>query len=1051
MIKYFFLLIPFILFSCEKYEEINTIGETEFYFDEKLSSISPDEDGSFWVGSETGDIFNFKDNYRIPFDLGEDRIYKVSREIVDTNDTIFWIAIRNSGLQKWKKTKDEFEKLKTFTINYKEDRYSPYDFLTIGNTIYVATSQGVYYLDKENETDSLSLILPSTGQYKVDGTTFVVHNICQYNDSLLLASTQDGLLWYNRFNQETKVTFSNNYIEHVSVYNDTIYTVIKDHLYLSNSKGDLIGKIQTEYGPKFYYQMQGIHYLVGAEDLLLSNDLTDFFHIRLKRAIPMGCRNLILPDTLNNYTYLLTDNAVWRISNNIDVFKSNKAIKASCSNAENIYYLSLQNELYVQNKQTNEAKWIYTFPEDNLIQWMDIIDNDLYFYNIDNEFQKMTISDSWMKNFLFNSPETIIRSKARITAANIKQMGGKTISYLGIQDGLITIDESNKIDTIPELSKTYITSMFGHDDTDRLYISTLNTGVLYIGRDNQVRQIPDTESSSFINDVITTDDHKSNLIMLTNQRIISQYPSDTVRVKGYKKLLYANDSLFYALPEFGIQKFTISDNRIVDHGIYYKDIRFNRNSSLSTGSRLVLVSNVGSLYLSVDKEQSPVWIHFENAINIDILRSLSLILVIMLFAGVIILISVKRHNANIIQIRKRKEDLVKRVDDLILYYSILDDSDNPEVADIKQRIDSVDIDAKNKKDINTRLEEFSLKIAKLNRRIALLIPKKLEDQIKQIEQIESFETISLLERSKKANDQDDIEIIKEQIGTNENWLQQRKELLSTLNENINKLSGCAEIEGINKDLYNKLIAVRDNEKNKPIAELVIAYNLLQKEISEIDTSHCSDIINKYLSEATAYLKEKEEQDKGLSFLSEYSEKITLSVDSEENIVILKQLKPLDDQLHTLKVLDEIRLCTTGYKEINDRIIKENNKQINKKFDKELASLISESTSDITHRINQLIASSYRHLLQTDKHIVTDILKLTNLEGQHARVLILLITDFKIKRSLIPGMLGIYGNLNPVISRLINDRIRVNETLLRKVQKSNKEKSVLIHFILRLLD
>ncbi|MDR2858854.1 MAG: hypothetical protein LBV64_00455 [Mediterranea sp.] len=1052
--KYFFILnLLLLFFSCGKYEEVKTIGETEYYFDEQLSSISLDENGYFWVGSETGDVFNFKDNYRISFDLGEDRIYKVNREITNHDNTLFWIGIRNSGLQKWRKNKNnELEKLKTYTINFKQDKYSPYDFVMVGNTIYVATSQGVYFLDKNSEADSLSLIFPSREFLsKQDGTPFVVHNICQYNDSLLLASTQDGLLWYNLLNHTIKLTFKDNYIEHVSIYNDTIFTVTKDRLYLNNLKGDVLSNINTGYGPKLYYQIQGIHYLVGAEELLLSNDLKDFFHLRLRRSIPMGCRNLILSDTLTNFTYLLTENAIWRIPDNIDVFKSNKAIKASCSTSDKIYYLSLQNELYMQNSQSNEAKWIYTFSEDNLIQWMDIIGNTLYFYNIDNEFQKMTISDSWIKNVLFNSPQTILQSEAGITAASVKQMGDKVLSYLGIRDGLITIDDNNKTDTIPELSKAYITSMFGHEDTDRLYISTLNNGVFHISRDNQVRQIPKTEDLSFIKDIITTNDHNSNLIILTNQQIISQNSDDSARVKGYKKLLYANDTLFYALPEFGIQKFIISGNEIIDKGIFYKDIRFNRNSSSSTAGKLTLISNVGSLYLSANQEQVPVWIHFENAISIDILQSVLLTLLVVLFGGFILIILEKKHNTTIAQIKNRKEDLAKRVDDLMLYYSILDGAENLEISEIKNLIDSIDIKAKNKKDIDVRLEEFSLQITKLDRRIALHIPKKLDEQIEQIEQIDSFEKTLLLKRSQEANKQDDIEVIKDQIRSNETWLQQRTELLNALTVNINNLSDCAEIEGVNKHLYTRLISIRNNEKHKPLADLISAYNMLEKEIAEIHTSHSFGIIKRYISNATTYLTEKTRQDKGLYFMAEDLEKIKLFQKPEHNITILKEIKPLDDRLQLLKTLDEIRLYTTKYKEIHDRIIKENNKQINKKFDKELASFINDNTQNITYSINTLISSLYNHLLKTSKPIIVDILKLTNLEGQHAKVLALLIADLKIKRSLIPGMLGIYGNLNPVISRLINDRIKTNETLLREFQKSNKEESVFVHLILRLLE
>lgn len=1055
MKKYLLLFITLLLFSCQKYEEVKSIGETEYYFDEKLSSISLDKDGSFWIGSETGDIFNFKDNHRVSFDLAEDRIYKVTRDFSDLGDTIFWIGVRNSGLQQWRKNgNDKLEKLKTFTINFKKDKYSPYDFVMApNNKLYVATSQGIYSINTDSQVDSLSLIFPSREFLsEQNGTTFVVHNICLYNDSLLLASTQNGVFLHNILEHNTRFIFKDNFIEHVSVYNDTIFTVTKGHLYLSNFEGDILEKITADNSPKLYYQMQGVHYLVGSEELLLSNDLSDFLRIRLRRTVPaLRSRNVIQPDTLNNFTYLLTEDAVWRISNNIDAFKSSKHIKASCSNENNVYYLSIQNELYVQNKLNNKAKWVYTFPENNLIQWMDIIDNDLYFYNIDNEFQKMVVSDNWIKNVIFNSPEVILKSEARMTSVNIKKMGEKTFSYLGIQDGLVTIDGNNKIDTIPEFSSEYITSMFGHEYTGRLYISTLNNGVFYISQDKQIKQVPETEGISFIQDIITTNNHSSNLITLTNQQITSQNPKDSIRVKGYKKLLYVNDTLFYALPEFGIHKFVISQNRIMDRGIFLSDIHFNQNSSFSTINKVILGSRLGSLSFSPDQEKKPEWVDFGTSLNISVLHSMLLGSLIFILVGFVVVILVRKQNANIIQIKKRKEDLAKRIEDIIPFYVILGATEKLEISNLKNLISSIDINSKNKNDINTQLEQFSLQIGKLNRRIALLLPKKLEEQIEQIKQTEAFEKALLLTKSEGVKAQNDIELIKDQIKLNNLWLEQRAGLFKIVEKNIEDLSNCVEILGVNEHLYNKLISIRDNENRKSIKDLINEHKVLEKDILEVNSSDSLQIINEYIEETKLYLKEKILQDNGFSFLLDSLESIIVLRTSDNNVSLLKSIKHIDDEVRILKSLDEIKSHTTEYKEKHDKIIKENNEQINKKFDKELVSLISDQTQSITRSINALITSLYDKLLKDDIYIITDVLKLTNFQGQHAKVLALLISDIKIKRSLIPGMLGVYGNMNPVISRLINDRIRVNEALLREHQKSDKEKTVLVYLILRLLE
>lgn len=1049
---YIYLIILFISFSCSHQEirEEKNIGEAEYYFDEKLSSISQDKEGNFWVGSETGDIFSFKDNNRIAFNLGEDRIYKIDRESPENSDTTFWIGVRNSGLQKWKKQGNRFEKHKTYPINFKDEKYSAYDFVRTDNSLYVATSQGIYYLDKDPKSDSLSLLFP-TREFlsKQNGNSFTTHNIYQYQDSLLLVSTQEGIFVYNRLNKKSRFVLKNNYIEHVSVYNDTIYSISKTHLYINRLDGTQIDKIEIGNGPKLYYQIQGIHYLVGSDKLLLSNDLKDFQSIRLRRTIPMKCRNIILPDTLNNFTYLLTENAIWKIPNNIDVFKSNKQIKASCSNSENIYYLTFKNELYIQNKESNNAKWIYTFPSDNLIQWIGISGDELYFYNINNEVQRMPISKNWIKNILLNSPHDIVHPKEKIISAKIKDRDEQPLIYLGIQDGMIIVD-NNHVDTIRQLSNAYITSMFGHANTDRLYVSTLNDGVYYFNQNNDIKQVPKTDRLLFIQDIITTNDHNSNLIMLTNQQIISQATKDSIRVKGYKKLLYINDTLFYALPEFGIQKFTISKNGIIDKGTFFKDVCFNPNSVLSSGDKIVLGSNIGSVIIPIDQEKSPVWVEFENAVNINVMLFALSALLIVIVACIVIIIVSKKQNAHIVQIKKRKEDLLRRVEDLKTFYSILDESKNQEVSELKDMIEAIAINARYKKEINSKLEEYSLKIGKLNRKVALLIPQKLEDQTKQIGQTESFEKQLLLEQSHEAENKNDIEQIKDQVRTNELWLQRRSKLFVSLEKDIDSLSGCIEIEGVNKGLYSRLISIVRDNKYVSLDGLIDLYEPLEKEVTEINSPTSTEKINSYINNINRYLEEKILYDQGLIYLQESLNEIT-SKNSNNNIILLKDLKNIEPQLLLLRNLDEIKKLTIEYKKRHDLIIKENNEQINKKFDKELASLISDKTQAITQSINTFISSLYHHLSDTDKHVATEILKLTNSEGQHAKVLILLMADMKIKRNLIPGMLGIYGNLNPVISRLINDRIKANECILRTELDSNKNRSVFTYLILKLLD
>lgn len=83
--------------------------------------------------------------------------------------------------------------------------------------------------------------------------------------------------------------------------------------------------------------------------------------------------------------------------------------------------------------------------------------------------------------------------------------------------------------------------------------------------------------------------------------------------------------------------------------------------------------------------------------------------------------------------------------------------------------------------------------------------------------------------------------------------------------------------------------------------------------------------------------------------------------------------------------------------------------------------------------------------KTDKYILTEVLEITNFNNQPAKVLALLMGNPRVKRLYIPGMLNVYGNLNPVISRLVNNKLKVNDSLLKEYVKNNP-KSMVFYFL-----
>lgn len=1045
MRAYKFLLLTFIctlLLACSDNKEPNSLGEAEFYFDEKLTSLSLD-DNSFWIGGENGDIIHLENDNKTYYNLDEDRIYKVLKEIDNNRDTILWLGVRNSGLQQWRKSNHQLEKVKTFNLNLKDDKYSSYDIIKIQDDILTATSQGLYSVI----CDSLKLIYPSYNILKSSkGYSYPIKNLSKINDSLLLASTPRGVFIYNILSEKESSILESQNIEHVSSQNDTIYSVANGNLFVNNIEGELLHEIFIDKGVKLHYTVNNVHYLLADNYLFISKDLKDFIRVNTRRSFPLSSRNIVVTDTLEQFTYFLTTNALWKVSNNLDIFKGNKFIKTITSNDNKVYYLTALNELYVQNIASNQAKWIHTFHSEDNILWMEILDDDLYYFNVNNELKKKPISENWLKNYFFNQSETVVKCNERIVSAKLRKKVNSNEVYIGIQDGLL-VAKNGKIDTIPTLENTYITAMFKHEFSSRLYIGTLNHGVYYLNNNDDLSLINTTKKVSFIQDVFATSNHNPQLIILTNKELIDLQLGESIKMKGYKKLLYANDSLFFAITESGLRKFELSNHHLLDKGLYFNNINFNPKASTIVKNQMFLGSNIGVLNINTTTDEDR-WVEFNKANNINVLAFISICLLILIVVLFLIFIRFNRKKNYKFQLSKRKEDLQRRVDDLISFSPILGNQEKEELKEITEKLNTLNEENIPAKLWNKRIENISLLITQLNRKITLSIPHKLENQYLTIEKVKSIDKKDLLSKIQTALKSNDVQNIKDLLLNNETWLKNYENYCNSLENSILSLSEAMQLEGVNSNLLSKLEELKINDKLS-LKSTILAYDKLKVEIKAIESSNATYKIGDYIADSLNYLTSKEDD------ICEVSKLVTQlyeiqRVQNLTNLDILKLLRPIDTQIILLKNLDTIHLSISDFKNIYFSIIEENEKQINKKFDKELYTVITERTKDIVKQLNNEIISFYNSLSVPNQHLLKDVLKISDFESQYARVLSILLCDKKIKRVFIPYLLGIYGNLNPVISRLINEKIKPKEAVLEKICQNQSEDYILASMILCLL-
>lgn len=384
--KSIFLHAAFILFftvflvACDDEEKnIRNLGETELYFDERLSSISLDGDSAFWIGSEAGDIWYMQQRHLQSYNIGVDRIYKVLTDSVLSDGKICWIGIRNSGLQKWKLAADNSCLIEKYSIPNKGYNYSVYDILSLKDKIYVATSQGLYVKSCQGAGE-LKLLYPSdSSETACSGKPYIVNNIRLYGKSHLLCATQEGLVSIDLQHDKVQVFHADEPIYNVSVYDNKVYLLTRGKLYIEDITGVVQNEVALKFSPRIYYKLGAIHYFLNETHLFLSDDLQSFLQIPLRRKIPQFCNNVLATDRLNGFTLLLTENALWNIPLHLGIFNANGEIVASCVNENTVYYVNSNNELYRQNIGETVAFKILEIPDNEAVYGLMADDRYVYY------------------------------------------------------------------------------------------------------------------------------------------------------------------------------------------------------------------------------------------------------------------------------------------------------------------------------------------------------------------------------------------------------------------------------------------------------------------------------------------------------------------------------------------------------------------------------------------------------------------------------------------------------------------------------------------------
>ena len=1035
------LILLFIITGCKETTTSRSLSEREFHYDDRLSTLSIDKNG-YWIGGETGVIWHVNGQNRKRFYTGLDRIYDIKRDSKQSNQ--IWVATRNAGLQLWNIAGDTLIHKTTFEIPSKGNRYSPYSIEIIDGNLFVATSQGLFSMPLNQQQQGLKPLYPihkeKAGQYY---KPFLVNNLCHVGNKWLFAATQAGVISINLQTKKTELRHKGENIRNVAIYDGKLYILSDKLLTIEGFDCTESKTFSLPQSVLSFYKASSTYYFITSSTILLSDNLERFVSIPLRNNIPDNPHQISIADDGNGFSILLTKNAIWRIPHHLGFFNANPPIIAACTSDKDLLYVNNQHELFRQKAGEQVATKIYDFEHDELPKEMYANGEDIYYYNANNQLFRISLGNHYLVNQLFKRPQLLAKPKTRITSMAFLPKQSKIL--LGVQDYLLSIDTQNgKTDTIKAMNNRYITAFHQAQNSDDIYIATLNNGV-FVEKGEQIKQVAGTQDKVFISSLLTYDEQKPHLLLLTNHHLLIQ-GSDSIRADGSCRMFCINDSIIYTIPETGIHKYKIKGGKLIDSGSFFADIHFNAQAGLILDNTLYIGSDLGVLQLTPGKEEAAEWVTFDD--KVPSLQLIGIILFSLICIFSIIFFSYRRHRIlTYRQLQMSKDDLRKRLEALDTLKDRLTENERNTLDSISNEIDSINISSQSLRTNNEQFAKLSVRIARLNRDTALQMVKYLNDQIARIKQFEVYERDSMVHDSEEARNTDNIEIIIEQCRRNEVWLNHIQELKERLNKFHRSTQGTLVLKGLNDGMKERLHHILNESKQHPVAEVYTDFIAVKNQYENIFTPEGLKVIREYISESIEQLKKLEGYEVMTKALTDELQSIEKDIDNRDRIVLLRLLQTIDNRINQIKHLKTLQKLMQDYTAVHENVVQENEERRMKKFNSKLFADIDSATRDITDQIAEVSDEFFKSFAMTDKEVCKEIFHFTAANSQQVRVLILLLAMPRVKRTLLPGMLGIYGNLNPVVSRLYHSKIGDNNAVLTAYCKENP--ASIVNYILKL--
>ena len=535
--------------------------------------------------------------------------------------------------------------------------------------------------------------------------------------------------------------------------------------------------------------------------------------------------------------------------------------------------------------------------------------------------------------------------------------------------------------------------------------------------------------------------------MLTNHHL-QILGSDSIRAEGCGRMFCINDSIVYTIPETGIHKYIIKGGRLEDCGSFFADIHFNARAGFIRGNTLYIGSNLGVAQITPGKEETAQWITFDN--KVPSLQLIAVILFTIVCIVGIIFFSYRRHKVlTYRQLQMNKDDLHQRLTTLGTLKDRLTETERNTIDSITNEIDGMNISSQSVRASNEQFAKLSVRIAKLNRDMALQMVSYLNGQISRIQQFDVYERYSMIHDSEEARSTDNLEVIIEQCRRNEVWLNHIQELKERLNKFHRSTQDTLVIKGLNDGMKEQLHHILNESKQRPVAEVYTDFIAVKNQYENIFTTDGLKLISCYISSRIKQLQQQKGYEMMTKALADELLSIEKDIANRDRIVLLRVLQTIDKRITQVKQLNALQQLMQEYAAVHDRVVQENEERRMKKFNAELFADIESATRNITTQIANTSNQFFKSFVYTDKDVCKETLHFTTANNQQVRVLILLLAMPRVKRTLLPGMLGIYGNLNPVVSRLYHSKIGNNHAILAEYCSVNP--ASVVNYILKLTE